>query len=160
MKPSRFRPAARQAQKVEGKSSPAPSERRAGKNCIHLIMDYEPGDLAVAEVTDALCDVIPDHWHLQFTKAHSFKTTETGFIVGQIGLKPRKPKDSKRILYVNCAPRKDRRDSRSNNEGEGLVYGVLKNGVEVVAVNSGYSLSVIRNHLQSLYDVKIGRAHV
>src|SRR5690606_31006240 len=91
-----------------------------------------------------------------FTKVHSFKHTETGFVVGQLALKPRMH-DAKRILYINCAPRKDRRESRANNEGEGLVYGMLDSGVHVIAVNSGYSLSIIRDNFTFLHSVTVDR---
>ena len=46
---------------------------------------------------------------------------------------------------VNTAPRKDDLTPRVKNSGEGLAYAKLQNGVEIVAVNSGYSLSFIKD---------------
>ena len=78
-------------------------------------------------------------------------------MVGQYALAPRLPEDPPLLLYVNCAPRKDRRTSRADNEGEGLVYGKLKNGVELIAVNSKYSLSMVRSHVTSLRVVDVDK---
>ena len=120
-----------------------------------FVMDYQTGDLAVTEVVQQLCRVLPRGWQLHFTQINSFKTTETGFVTAQLALAPRVPEDPPLVLYVNCAPRKDTRHSRGNNEGEGLVYGVLPNGVHVVAVNSKYSLSLLRDHFLSLQLVNV-----
>ncbi len=130
---------------------------KKGINLVHFVADYGPGDMAVTEVMDALYDELPQNFATQFTSVHSFKTTETGFVVGQLGLKPRPEDAPRRILYVNCAPRRDMHESRKNNEGEGLVYGKLSNGVEVVAVNSKFSLSLLRDHFVELYDLKISK---
>jgi hypothetical protein len=68
-----------------------------------------------------------------------FSTEETGFWIAQLALA--KHPDGM-IVYSNTAPRKDKLEGREKNAGEGLVYAKLKNGVEVVAVNSGYSMSM------------------
>lgn len=120
---------------------------------LHLVMDYKSGDLAVGEVTQALYRFLPPEWRTHFTDVHSFKTTETCFVVGQYALTPRTKEDPALVLYVNCAPRKDERKSRRNNEGEDLVYGELHNGVKIVAVNSRYSLSLVRDHFKTLYRI-------
>ena len=130
-------------------------ERQLGVPCVQLVMDYEKGDMAEAEVKIALYKYLPPGWQVDFTKVNSFKTTETGFVAGQLALTPRIPDHPPLIMYVNCAPRKDARQSRTNNEGEVLVYGVLDNGVKVVAVNSKYSLSLLRNHFVSLHPVNV-----
>ena len=105
---------------------------------IHMIMDYAPGDLACAEVVSALAAQIPGDYHWHITSVHSFDTISTGFVLSQLGSQSEslRPKDT--IIYANCAPRKDRREARTNNEGEGLLLGILKSGVKVVVVNSGY----------------------
>jgi len=130
---------------------------KIGVPLVQLVMDYAPGDLAVSEVTQALAKLLPRDWQMAFTKAQSFKTTETGFISGQLGLAPRDKNDPPLLLYINCAPRKDQRESRVSNQGEGLVYGVLRNGINVVAVNSKYSLSLLRDHFVRLHQVRVAR---
>lgn len=122
---------------------------------IHMIMDYAPGDLACAEVVSALAAQIPGDYHWHITSVHSFDTISTGFVLSQLGSQSEslRPKDT--IIYANCAPRKDRREARTNNEGEGLLLGILKSGVKVVVVNSGYSLSFVREDLAELWTLNV-----
>jgi hypothetical protein len=122
---------------------------------IHMIMDYAPGDLALAEVVSALAAQIPGDYHWHITSVHSFDTISTGFTLAQIGNQSDALRPSDTLVYANCAPRKDRREARSNNEGEGLLYGVLRSGARVMVVNSGYSLSFVRDELEELWSVNV-----
>jgi len=121
---------------------------------LHIIADYSVGDLAVAEMISALAAECAPSTRFHFTSAPSFDTVSTGFVVAQLGLKPT---GAPAMIYANCAPREDRIEARTNNEGEGLVYGVLRNGTKLVAVNSGYSLSFVRDGFESLYAVNVPR---
>jgi hypothetical protein len=122
---------------------------------IHLVMDYAPGDLACAEVISAMAAQIPGDYHWHLTSVHSFDTISTGFVVAQLGNQSEQLRPQDTLIYANCAPRKDRREARANNEGEGFLYGVLKSGVRVMAVNSGYSLSFVREELEELWKVHV-----
>jgi hypothetical protein len=124
---------------------------------IHFVADYAPGDLAVSEVVSALCANVPNDYVWQFTSVHSFDTISAGFAVAQLGLQQAPLRPEETIIYANCAPRKDRREARKNNEGEGFVYGLLKNGVKVLAVNSGHSLSFVRDELEELRAIDVDR---
>jgi len=129
---------------------------RASDNLVHLVMDYGPNDMATSEILDRLASTVPDSYRFNVTSVPSFNTVATGFIVAQLGLVPREENwTGSRMLYVNCAPRKDRGASRVNNEGEGWLYGILDTGTEIVAVNSGHSLSLVRDRLVSLYETNI-----
>lgn len=127
------------------------------KPLVHVVCDYREGDLAFSEITSALARELPDQYTCHITSIPSFETVATGFVVAQLGLQHQKLRPEKMLVYVNCAPRKDLRAARKNNEGEGLLYGVLRNGVPVVAVNSGYSLSFVREDLRELWSVKVSR---
>jgi hypothetical protein len=122
---------------------------------IHMVMDYAPGDLACAEVVSALAAQIPGDYHWHITSVHSFDTISTGFVVAQLGNQSELKRPQDTLIYANCAPRKDRREARANNEGEGFLYGVLKSGVKVMAVNSGYSLSFVRDELTELWSLNV-----
>lgn len=117
---------------------------------LHLVMDYAPGDLALAEVVSEVSNYIPSNYAWHTTSVPSFDTISTGFIVGQLGLGGKN-----KMIYANCAPRKDSGDARKNNEGEKLVYCVLNNTTRVVAVNSGYSLSFIKHILWSVQSINV-----
>jgi hypothetical protein len=125
------------------------------KPLVHLICDYAPGDLAWAEVLSAVCAVLPAEWSTHATSVGSFETISTGFLTAQLSLGDQPLRPSNLIVFANCAPRKDLRDARRNNEGEGLLYASLKNGVSVIAVNSGYSMSFIRDDIAELWSIQV-----
>lgn len=123
---------------------------------VHVIADYGPGDLAFSEMISALARHLPDdaHWHT--TPVESFNTLATGFIVGQLALQDAELRPEFCTIYANCAPRQDVRSERKDNAGEGLLYGRLRNGVPVLVVNSGWSLSFVRDELEELWSLSIG----
>jgi hypothetical protein len=122
---------------------------------VHVICDYAPGDLAWAEVMAALSAQLPHDARFHLTSVGSFETIAQGFVLAQLGLSDIDLRPENMIIFANCAPRKDRRAARANNEGEGLLYGRLKNGVKVVAVNSGYSLAFVRDEIAELWAVQV-----
>ena len=120
---------------------------------IHVICDYATGDLAWAEVNSALIARLPADVSLHCTSVGSFDTISTGFVVAQLSLASAELRPKNMIVFANCAPRRDKIEARSNNAGEGLLLGILKNGVQVLAVNSGYSMSFIADDLAELWTV-------
>lgn len=120
---------------------------------IQLIADYGIGDPAFAEVTQRLLLELPEARVNQLS-VPPFSTLATGFWVAQLGLNKGL---ADRLIYHNCAPRQDNPEARQNNEGEGLTYALLPNGVKVVGVFAGYTLSFIKNHASVLRTVKVSR---
>lgn len=120
---------------------------------IILIADYGNGDPAFAEVTQRLLMALPGS-QVHSVTVPAFSTLATGFWIAQLGLNPGSPD---RLIYHNCAPRQDDKQPRLDNEGEGLTYALLSNGVTVVGVNAGYSLSFIKEYSQKLHIVKVSR---
>jgi hypothetical protein len=127
------------------------------RGLVHIIADYSPGDLAFAEMVSALMKELPDNYHTWGTSVASFDTIALGFEVAQLGLQDKSLRPENTIIYANCAPRRDRDDARRDNEGEGILFGHLTNGVPVLVVNSGYSLSFVRNALSELWTVNVER---
>ncbi len=119
---------------------------------LHLVCDYAPGDLAWAEVWSAFSSTLPDDVKMHITSVRSFDTIATGFILAQLGMSPPNFRPENVLVFGNCAPRKDLRQARQDNEGEGLLYGILKSGVKILAVNSGFSLSFIRSEFEELWS--------
>jgi S-adenosylmethionine hydrolase len=120
---------------------------------ISLIADYGTGDPAFSEVTQRLLMGIPNA-QIQLLSVPPFSTLATGFWIAQLGLNPGSPD---RLIYHNCAPRKDDLEARQNNEGEGLTYALLPNGVKVVGVNAGYTLSFIKPYAKQLQVINVSR---
>lgn len=124
---------------------------------LHIVADYAQGDMAIAEVCSAIATHLDDSVHWHFTSVPSFDTISTGFISAQLALQPVHLRPRNLFLYVNCAPRRDRSEARSHNEGEGLLHAKLSNGVQALVVNSGYSLSFLRADIQELSTAKVER---
>ncbi len=120
---------------------------------VYVIADYgDLHDLAFAEVTQKL------YTELQGREAHisafavpAFDTVATGFVLAQTAINSKLGAHHK--FYVNTAPRKDDLTPRIKNSGEGLAYVKLFNGVEIVAVNSGYSLSFVKDAAQEIREI-------
>jgi hypothetical protein len=122
---------------------------------LHIVADYGAGDLAFSEMISALAKHLPDDFRWHYTTVKSFDTLATGFVVAQLGLQKESLRAPKTYLYVNCAPRKDRKEARPQNEGEGLLYVRFATGVEGIIVNSGYSLSFARDGIAELWSLNI-----
>ncbi|MBW4507849.1 MAG: SAM-dependent chlorinase/fluorinase [Scytonematopsis contorta HA4267-MV1] len=120
---------------------------------ISLIGDYGTGDPAFIEVTQRLLMDLPQA-QIHLLSVPPFSTLATGFWIAQLGLNPG---PEGRLIYHNCAPRQDDPEARRDNEGEGLTYALLPNGVKVVGVNAGYTLSFIKHHAKVLKGVNVSR---
>ena len=116
---------------------------------VQIIADYAPGDLAFAEIIAQLARHSPPETRWHTTTVESFNTVAMGFLVAQLGLSPHHSDGM--LIYANCAPRQDSLQAREDNEGEGLLYGLTSADIPVLVVNSGYSLSFLRNQLKELW---------
>jgi len=111
---------------------------------ISVITDYGPlSDMAFAEVTQSLYDHLSGlDVRVNEYSVPAFDTFQTGFMLAQTAINSRL--GDKHLFFVNTAPRHDSAKPRENAAGEGLVYARLANGVRIVAVNSGHSLSWVK----------------
>lgn len=86
------------------------------------------------------------------TSVPPMDTIGTGYLVNQIARGPNPPGT---VMYVNTAPRREQREAMSDNAGEKLVWARLSGGVELVAVNSGWSLSLVRDAIEELRSLHV-----
>lgn len=118
---------------------------------LHLITDYGTGDPAFGEVMQKLYGLNPSLTIIP-TSVYRFSTLATGFWISQYAcVNP----VSGMGIYANTAPRKDNKEKRVHNEGEGLVYALLANGVRIVGVNAGYCFSFIKPQIKTMHAVKV-----
>jgi hypothetical protein len=108
---------------------------------VHIIADYGMGDLAFAEVVQRIKIHLPDAEPI-LVPVPPFCTLAAGFCIAQLGLHAAPPGS---LIYHNVAPREDDEAVRQSNAGERLAYARLPTGVRVIGVNSGYSLSFIKD---------------
>lgn len=127
------------------------------RTLIYVLADYgDLHDLAFAEVTQRIyADVGMDNYEVQTFAVPAFDTVATGFVLAQTAINSQLGAQHK--FYVNTAPRKDDLTPRTHNSGEGLAYAKLFNGVEIVAVNSGHSLSFIKDAAVEIRALNVSR---
>ena len=116
-----------------------------------LLGDYGTGDLAFQEVRQKLRHYFPLAT-LDSLSIPPFATLTMGFVLAQLALNEGLPD---RVYFHNCAPRKDNANSRTDNDGEGLTFALLPNGVKVVGVNAGYCLSFLKHHALILKTLNV-----
>jgi hypothetical protein len=132
------------------------------KRLLHVIADYEPMSQEFGEILQRIWS---QNWDIDLailpTSVPSMDTIGTGFLTCQLALGPNPPGT---VFYVNTAPRKERRGAMTNNAGEKLVWARVAvpssaddapREVELVAVNSGYSLSLLRDHIVELRRLEV-----
>lgn len=125
---------------------------------ISVIADYGPlSDMAFAEVTQSIYHEM-GHLKLRLKEyaVPPFDTHATGFFLAETALNSQLK--NKHLFYVNTAPRHDDHKPKEDSEGEKLVYVKLTNGVRIVAVNSGYSLSYVKPAIEESYVVEVENA--
>lgn len=118
---------------------------------LHIIADYGSGDPSFVEVTQKLKGLDPTIECIP-TSVPAFSTIATGFWTAQYTAVNPLPT---MMVYTNTAPRKDNKEKRTSNEGEGLIYALLKNNIRVVGVNSGYCFSFIKQEINKAYRVVV-----
>jgi hypothetical protein len=126
---------------------------------IMTIGDYGRGELAFKEVRDSIWAACKKHniniEDYDEYAVPAFSTVSTAFALAQLSLTTKLPETKK--FFVNTAPRGDDRKARVNNEGEGFVYGKLFNGAEFCAVNSGYSLSFVKEAATEIRAINVSK---
>ncbi len=118
---------------------------------IQLIADYGTGDPAFGEVCQKL-KLLEPNTQVMCTSVPKFSTLATGFWTAQYALVNPVPG---MMIYTNTAPRKDDKGSRHKNEGEGLIFAKLTNGIQIVGVNAGYCFSYIKPFIKTLHIVNV-----
>ena len=121
---------------------------------LHVVTDYGTSDPAFGEVIQRLhsqcADINP---FIHATSVDFSDTVAGGFWLYQYAMG--KSEGQQLFIYSNVAPRKVKRTAMNNNSGEGLKYGKLTNGVEIVAVNSEYIFSFVKPNLQDFKEINV-----
>lgn len=121
------------------------------QHIVQFIADYGVGDPSFTEVIQKLTLLEPSVRVLA-TSVPKFSTLATGFWTAQLASVNPIPG---MLIYTNTAPRKDNKESRHQNEGEGLVYAQLKNGVIIVGVLAGFCFSFVKDDIVTFYRVNV-----
>lgn len=132
-----------------------------GKTVFRVVTigDYGRSELASLEVQDRIEAEFDanglDIKSYAYYAVQAFNTIAAGFSLAQLALTTRQPE--RKVFFVNVAPRDDNAKPRVNNEGEGFVYVKLYNGVEIFAVNSGHTLSFVKDAAVEMREINVRR---
>ena len=111
------------------------------KPVIKILTDYPRDDLASDEVGQALTTACVfeglDCFAFDVGAVLAMDTVMAAFKTAQLAMNSKLGYGH--VFLTNCAPRKNIISSKS--KGEGVVIGVLENGVTILTVNSGYALA-------------------
>lgn len=122
-----------------------------------VIADYNDDD-AHGIVHDNLYYWFDDHdldiLEYDRVDVRAFNTVHTGYMLARRALNPLSP-SSRQVFFVNTAPRMDDTAKRGTNQGEGFVMATLKNGKKVFAVNSGYTLSFVKEAIDTVHKMNV-----
>lgn len=119
---------------------------------VHLVADYGKSDPAFSEVVHRLRAAAPDVT-VQPTAVPPFSTVATGFWIAQLGL--HNPPFDGLAVYSNTAPRIEDAETGRSGDGGDLCYLELETGVPVVAVDTGYNLSFVRDRVETFREVEV-----
>lgn len=118
---------------------------------IQIIADYGVGDPAFSEVIQKLT-YLDRSIRVHATSVPAFSTVATGMWIAQFSLVNAFPG---LIVFSNTAPRKVLPGFDEKTDGGRLVYTKLEDGATIIAVNSGYALSFVKNKIRSLHLVNV-----
>jgi len=105
---------------------------------LHVICDYKIGGMEFGEITN------------HPTEVPSLDTMAIGFVTAQYAYAPR---TGRMVIYGNAAPRRDSSKAKVNNKDQGIKYARLKNGVEIVNVNSEYAFGFVKKDIVEFRNI-------
>lgn len=119
---------------------------------LHVVCDYAAGGLEFGEISSRLQLHLdePHGVRIHPTSVPSLDTMAVGFVTAQYAYAPR---EGAMFIYGNAAPRRDTDKAVKNNLDHGIKYARLKNGVEIVNVNSEYALGFVKKDIVEFRDI-------
>lgn len=122
------------------------------KVLVHHVDDYAPSGLEFAEIKTKLATYIdqPENVVFHDTAVPSLDTMALGFVTAQLALAEF---SGRMVIYGNCAPRRTSDAARKNNMDHGIKYVRLKNGAEIINVNSEFAFGFVKDQVAVFHDL-------
>lgn len=126
--------------------------QNTSKKILHFASDYKAGGLEFAEIRTRLVGALdqPNEVQIIETEVPPLDTVGLGFVTAQLA---QAPFDGKIVVYGNAAPRRSKATAQKNNADEGIKYARLKNGAEVVNVNSDYAFGFMKKEIVEFRNI-------
>ncbi len=120
---------------------------------LHIIADYAPSGMEFGEINSKLISYLqnPESVHIQETSVPSLDTIAVGFVTAQYALAPQ---NKRVVIYGNAAPRRRSQKAQKNNADNGIKYAKLKNGVEIINVDSEFAFGFIKDQIVEFKEIK------
>lgn len=119
---------------------------------LHVICDYKAGGMEFGEITNRLQYHIesPHSVRIHPTEVPPLDTMAIGFVTAQYAYAPHK---GRMVIYGNAAPRRDSSKAQKHNIDHGIKYAKLKNGVEIINVNSEFAFGFVKKDIVEFRDI-------
>lgn len=122
------------------------------KKLLHFVSDYKAGGMEFAEIRTRFIHALdaPSETTILETEVPPLDTVGLGFVTAQLALAPF---DGQMFVYGNAAPRRGDKTARKDNADHGIKYARLKNGAQVVNVNSDYAFGFMKNEIVEFRNI-------
>ncbi len=119
---------------------------------LHVICDYQIGGMEFGEIVNHLQYHLktPHEVRIHPTEVPSLDTMAIGFVTAQYAYAPN---HGRMVIYGNAAPRRDSSKAKKNNQDQGIKYAKLKNGVEIVNVNSEFAFGFVKKDIVEFKNI-------
>lgn len=119
---------------------------------LHVICDYKAGGMEFGEITNRLQYHLdnPHGVRIHPTEVPPLDTMAIGFVTAQYAYAPHR---GRMVIYGNAAPRRDSSKAQKHNIDHGIKYARLKNGVEIINVNSEFAFGFVKDDIVEFKDI-------
>jgi len=122
------------------------------KTILQVVCDYVASGLEFGEIQTKLLHHLekPELVQIIETSVPSLDTMAVGFVTAQYALSEF---SGRMVLYGNAAPRKDEKKAIKNNADHGIKYAKLKNGAEIINVNSDFAFGFVKEQIVEFKNI-------
>lgn len=122
------------------------------KTLVHVVCDYVSGGMEFGEIDTRLHHTLenPEKVLIHDTSVPSLDTIAVGFVTAQYALAPY---NGRMVVYGNAAPRRGSSKATKTNMDHGIKYARLKNGVEVINVNSEFAFGFMKDQIAEFRNI-------
>jgi hypothetical protein len=122
------------------------------KTLLHVVCDYVSGGMEFGEIDTRLHNTLenPEHVLIHDTSVPSLDTIAVGFVTAQYALSEY---NGRMVVYGNAAPRRGSTKATKTNMDHGIKYAKLKNGVEIINVNSEFAFGFMKDQIVEFRNI-------
>lgn len=124
----------------------------SSKTLLHVVCDYQAGGLEFGEIMSQFYQHLaePEKVLVHQTSVPSLDTMAVGFVTAQYALAPF---TGRMVIYGNAAPRRSDSKAVKNNQDHGILYAKLKNGVEIINVDSEFAFGFVKDQIVDFRNI-------